>query len=273
MAQVIRSFSNLLAPNKLQVPSGRSVIDWTHPLVRGMVDCVVMCYGKPVNLINNYNIGFSGAPQFQITPDGSSVYSNNGANGFQIPDRGSYVAGDGAMRLRFMAKTWPNNFTRLCNKGDGGGSSATDQISIFFSATGVIDWIIWGGGGAVALGNFPTNKVHDLVLSRSGPTLTVYQNGVSLGTAANGTSSGTILPFSFGPGTQNVNPNAYYITVQIWNRSLTVSEVVQLSADPYGFLLSDEGEMQILFPTTPPSVLYGQNIGAHYTYQTTPMEY
>ena len=238
-------------------PRGVSKIDWSHPLSRGMTDCLVWNAGgstPPQNLASPSAITtLTGSPIDAMTVAGpaGAVVSNVGYN---IPDHLNYATGDVTIRLLFKPVSWPGGFTILFDKG----TVSTREFSLFFDTSGNVQYVGLGGNSdSVAASTALTpGTVWDLVMQRSGTTLKFYVNGVFIsndhttGWSSN-TASGGNLGFGINPSGGGTKPDAQYITTQIWNRALDPSEISLLYSDPYCFLVPAEGEMPALSAAAP----------------------
>ena len=248
-------------------PRGVSKIDWSHPLSRGMTDCLVWNAGgstPPQNLASPSAITtLTGSPIDAMTVAGpaGAVVSNVGYN---IPDHLNYATGDVTIRLLFKPVSWPGGFTILFDKG----TVSTREFSLFFDTSGNVQYVGLGGNSdSVAASTALTpGTVWDLVMQRSGTTLKFYVNGVFIsndhttGWSSN-TASGGNLGFGINPSGGGTKPDAQYITTQIWNRALDPSEISLLYSDPYCFLVPAEGEMPAL-QAPPPVQFSGTQAGS-----------
>jgi len=205
-----------------------------------MIDCVILGYGQPVNLVGGQPITLTSSPNWTVTSRGPAG-NVSGGNGFQIPFHGSRLNSACTIRVLFkMVATPGGTFTSLWDTSDS-------SLRLYINTTGDIQFTNFGGGGSVGsvtLG-MTAGNVYDLVVQdtlASGGQ--VYLNGVLTGGASsltnyNSTTESSV-PFCLGPiPTGNTAGQWQYITCQLWKRVLTGSEIRRLYADPYCFLASD----------------------------------
>lgn len=231
--------------------SGAGAIDWSHPITRGMFDCLLWNdgAGAPVNLCpGTAATTLTSAPTLGMTVAGPAGYATGGSS-FDIPDHGSLVAGDSAVRILFLPVSWPNAFTVLIDKGNPTGSHR--EICLFFGTTGDISFACYGNDGGASLAistGCAAGLVWDFVASKSGNTVTYYVNGVSKGTGASAGTAHLADPMCYGRNISGGGANAdvMFIAAQNWTRALDVSEVLDLYHNPYGFLLRPENTLPAL---------------------------
>jgi hypothetical protein len=109
------------------------------------------------------------------------------------------------------------------------GSNIANYYSLFFLST--VFYVYYGGTGSAQL-SYPTglsaNTWYNIFLTRNGLTITIYLNGVSIGTMTGGSSSLSTIFSVIGaerPGAYVFNGNIS--NVSVYNRALSTSEVLQ----------------------------------------------
>jgi hypothetical protein len=170
------------------------------------------------------------SPTFPRTKYGRGLLTSGGST-LQIPSNGvDFAAADFAIQLLFSPVTWTSGFSSLLSK-------ASLALEFFFDTSGNASYYYWAGGGGTptAPTGFTTDKLHQLVISRSGTTVTWYANGSSAGThTISGAAGGTgnlYLANNLGGGGSSPSINAYL--VRTWTRDLSLQEVKRLAGSPY----------------------------------------
>jgi hypothetical protein len=255
-------------------PAGPAVLDFSHPLTRGIFDCLIFNEGA-----GNVRNLVPGAPDATIVGSGTTAgtiaswettsaglagrtYGESAAaasSSFQIPYHGNWVAADFSVRLVFYPITYPASFTTtLVNPANG-----AVWFCLYISAiSSLVNFFEVGGQNVTpipATVSIPLLTISDLVITRSGSLVTFYVNGVASGTASGSTgttySSGS-LSLGGGDGAGDLGSNADFISMQTWTRALSATEVLSLYLDPYQFLSVSETWDPLPAPVLGPATKY-----------------
>lgn len=227
--------------------SGQPSLNRRHPLARGMTDCLLWNILAPPNLAApTGQVTLTSSPTLVPTKFGNAGYATAGSS-FGIPDHGNTAAGDLAVRVLARIISWPGTFTALFDKGAAAG--AQRELSLFFGTSGDISFVAIGldASASVISTGMTAGETWDLVLTRSGSTVSAYVNGVFKGTSTVAGTSAVAVPMNFGvnPSGGNAPADAQYITAQVWNRALSADEIFQLYRDPYCFLTYPQDAMRV----------------------------
>ncbi len=185
----------------------------------------------------------------QEGPAGRVSFGGAGAGQFYaIPDHGNIVAADFTVRARFVPIGFTGTYSSLFDKDVAG----TRELSLYINASNQLQFLAIGNVSQdnLLVGNLTLNVVHEVVITRIGTAIVAYVDAVDVIHPSNAFSTtaatGGFMQLSLDTQGNN-SPDLNWLTFQIWNRGLSPSEVSQLFQDPYGFLISDEGEMPALF--------------------------
>lgn len=236
-----------------KTPSTRSQINRAHPLARALKNCIIFGNGVPVDIALPLQLAPAGTLGWATSAGGPAFYPPQTGGNFALKPNGTALtAGDFSIRLIFSPVTWPGGFTSLIDTT----SATRDPISVFIDTSGNVSFFqISGTSTGTLTTGMAAGQLWDFVLSRAGSTITGYVNSVSKGTMTNGgtSSSPTNQVFGENGSGSGSNPDVKYISYQSWLRALSQSEVRQLYADPYCFLLPESSN--IILPVKGPVVV------------------
>jgi hypothetical protein len=264
VASVLPPFGNALRGNF--APSGAVVIDWTHPLTRGLVLCRV---GDQALDLTGHN------PDGNWSPDTNVVSPSTGFEGPSILTNASGSVGVGAdMQFGSMPdlqtggditffcrldiqSTVTHNSTYCGFMCYGAGSSnAIYNLAQPTSAT-TLRFEVQNGSGsyqaATSAGNLSINTPYSLCGIVNGATINCWVNATKAsasytGTPHNGSGSCKMAigrdMYDTGAGRWS---NAKHFLDLVYNRALSDDEYLFLQANPYCFLLPAEYDMPAAF--------------------------
>ncbi len=181
---------------------------------------------------NNNNLTVSNAT---ITSDRNgnpnSAYSFNGTNSFLTASSLSYVFSQtGANSVSFwMQKNDNNSGVALMSGSSTNGNfiwlAQCDATKTIYGTNKQGQSWTWVNGP-----NYTTSQWEHYVMVYNNMSMTLYKNGVSVGTATNTytATSQSPLPFFIGKAISGGNINANIDDVGIWSRVLTPTEISQL---------------------------------------------
>ena len=182
------------------------------------------------NSTNNFTITPSGSPSvvafspFNPTASwsaatyGGSGYFDGSGDFLTVPDNAAFTMGNGNFTIECWA--YKSAFNSTFNTMIGQGDAANDNFSSFYLRTnnsGNVNGGFWSGGTQynIAGTTFTLNSWNHAALVRNGATMTLYLNGVSVGTLAVSTITITDSPnlVRVGAGSSaDTNPWNGYIT-------------------------------------------------------------
>lgn len=265
MAGVLKPFGSLVNPNRLRVPLGRLSIDWQNPLTNGLVCCYVPGVMSGVNIAGlGANLILSGTPAFKANIDGPGVDTIT-APGYlsvlapatlKVPPVGASLFWRGL--IYGTVSPWA---TAISVDYDTSQSSPYNVYSFMFQTSTAVLRMYMNGSGSQNLVDSYTMTAN--LITNIGGTFynattasQMYANGVavSAGSINGGTpTTSATTTISIGKDLVNAVPQASNTNTAIaciWTRPLSAAEQLQMSLDPYGFLLPAEYELPILNVTT-----------------------
>lgn len=266
MAGILKPFSNIVVPGKLQVPSGQLSIDWTNSLSNGLI----ACWLPGVSLLDLVDglvlVPESAASLAGTTADGigfSSQAANTGAatsgtlpsiftswTALTLRWRG-YITTNLAAFADFIGITYDNT----------GAASPFYVAGVRTNTASAVYTPLWNSGGtfsnfnsSVALAT-PSFIDIAMVFIVNG-TNSFYFNGAFDSSASFGvsapTSSTSVIDLNVNIAGPTTRFNGGICTIaQIWNRALTAAEVMALYLDPYSVIIPAEYELPIMQPPPP----------------------
>jgi hypothetical protein len=282
VASILKPFQ-VLNPRR-SVPQGKLAIDWSHPLVQGLIGCWVPGSMGPIDLtgavpdlIWEINVGSGGQPSLKSTPEGPGLDATKNS-GFGNADF------HGLAPSTF--KTWSNlsvywrgmigpsadnpsaGTTLLGVAYDNAAGSPFTVFSLNINTSNVIgmDWNTASTINTVT-GITPNfNAINSVGGTLPiGGTCNFYWNGVFRSSAAFGASPPqTSVTSTIGIGAYYPNKNQSNSITTIccaWNRILSAIEMALVDADPYGFLIPAEYELPALpAPSVAPIITMGATL-------------
>jgi len=228
--------------------------DWTNPILRGCVWSMPLNEGGGQPLVHQPGIGpfaiatqaDSTPPQWITTPTGPALYWNGtGFHALEIEafrssiiDLGTEFTWHWVGRLDVTVGT-PLLFGRPAY------SNYWTAISNWSGAQTL--YIQYGGSTFYAEAGL-ANKLapFSLTITGDGTTMRVYTQGRLVGSDANGTNSGTAVPFYIGYGPVYGNFIGALSSLTSWRRALSAAEVQALSIEPYALYSVPQRRMYIL---------------------------
>ncbi len=288
MASILKPYSGLLNPGRLQVPNGPLAIDWTHPLTRSLIACYVPGVMGGVDVtgsgpaLNNAVGGLPTNATPAMTPEGAAttnywksfepipaLFTNQVAmtlywRGMLIVNSGSF---EGVLQINYSDPgSSPVSIAQLSSDSTG----LQDKTAVFWNNAGSQN-TSFGFATPLAI-----NKMASYAATMPvGGTAFVYHNGLVDPNYPTGANFGASPPNSTATSVLYVgSPSTYTNIALIWNRALSADEMFALDLDPYGFLIPAEAEMPIaLFQAPPPLIPTSFSILSNIVTQTEVISY
>lgn len=260
-----------LNPKGMLVPTGALKIDPTHPNSNALNAFVVhgQTQGTIIDLMGNgYSFWtdnstpnqagttFLGPSMRMVQPASSLTGSNTTGHDFVLSRSSSNNgSGDYAIGGQFILNAVPGagSYLEIFGQSD---DAVTNYADVYISSSTNLSGetnsttVAFALGGSVQLG-----VPYTCFITRQGSTVSYYINGVLAGS---GTETANIIGGSFkarwgswGSGFASGGlGNLDNLWTGGWNRYLSQEEIIRITADPYGHLISAEGELPALFLPT-----------------------
>lgn len=257
MLRVPRLFRNLYNPGPYQVPTGQLAIDWTHPLSRGLIACVVpgSSWSELTgNLSTFQSDGVAAADG--ASPEGPGVGSVLGSKVFSTVSNANagYAQFNNysaiSLYVRGYIFTVMNNYCAYWGIEYNNPQSSPFNIAAIELDNAGNNRVVWNSGGTQQTQGISAAAPGKLSLGTSfavNGNVLFYQNGASVGSTAFGASGPTSSTTSFvvmGGYTQPPTGGKQTLTLGCaWNRVLTAAEFAQLDAAPYDFIVPADADL------------------------------
>jgi hypothetical protein len=276
VASILKPFQ-VLNP-RCSVPIGRLAIDWSHPLANGLLACYVPGAMGGINIANPGNgdiardtaaapfngVGVEGAG-LTTTVANSGMFafapvSFKGLGAYSLYYR-AFVLGNSSASCSLLGMSYDNAGGSpyvLVEIGAAGGGTTAAPLSLGWNVAGTLV------SDLAIIPAFTANTIASVgaTFTNNG-NVVGYSGGVNRGAAAWGSglpASALTSQIEFntygGAATRFSNTTAFIGC--IWSRALSDSEMAQLDADPYGFLIPAEAELPVVFsPSIAPPITKG----------------
>jgi hypothetical protein len=257
MAQVFRHWNRGQLP-----PFAKLRIDSSHPLANGLLACYVPGVSGGINLAgrggNLTPVNSAGNQTWDVGPDGPAWKTTIGGDALSGLAPAAFLGSNNSFYWRGIFTSVPasGNGNYLMGIGYDNVSSAPYLFqSVDISHSSGFICLEFDNGGYTRQDDpnvVPVNTVIGSCATFSlGGVATIYRNGVSVGTVAytvqsTSTATSTIYICGNNASTARTIPAKTFFGC-IWNRALSANEVAALDADPYGFLIPDEGEWPVIY--------------------------
>lgn len=264
--KILRPYSRGLSRGG--VPSGKVQIDWKNGITRNLVSAYIATDGVgPVDLAfrgqGNSRLSNNGTMSQMATPDGpgwgqGQFDAGGGGIGIPIPAASPLLT---ATNVTIFARY----YVQLLSVANG----ASTIFGINYDATNADPFIVWGilinGGGTggtggihpgwnsagtfvdstAQTGTLVAGKIYSVVCTFTvNGNNNIYLDGVfkgAQGFGATGPTVTTTANISIGDNTNQGRTILGAVTAgYIWDRVLTLDEIVQISASPYIFAVGNE---------------------------------
>ncbi len=192
--------------------------------------------GNPVDLSGNGHNGTLGGGATWTTDAAGNAVACTGGGYISVPLPA--ISGNFSLLIIHKVTSWPSLST--CLLDDTGRN-----WSLFVQDFGSIALVSFAGamvplndpqdsGNPSFLPITPGSTLWQLLLVRSGTTLTARVNGSTLGTVtAEATTSAVTTHFGDNPSGAGGNYDGVYDEICLWNRALSGGEITSLTSDPY----------------------------------------
>lgn len=224
------------APSVTTKPPPGAMVDWTHPLSRGLVAWWLFNEGagsQADDIVGRNDGTLTNGPAWRGGKFGSAL-SFDGSNDYVnlSPITVSKVP------LSWCALVYPTSFATHKNPLAQTGNDALETFGLFIWQT--------SGQAAVQLGtnsfngnNLTLNKWACLCGTTDGTTGRLYQDGVQTASGSDGRTEAAATGFNVGRSTGSGRYFSGLIDeVRIYNRALSAFEVAQLYVAPFANLLA-----------------------------------
>jgi hypothetical protein len=275
---ILKPFQNFLSPGGLQVPTGRLAIDWNNPFALNLEFCIVLNKRKGPELVRNLvcvpainqsagkeDINVYGpAIRRDLTNNSWPAWGVNGSVS-DTPYTGPISILAGGTPSASSLQVWNKGTTRVhgplslwgTNAGGGNGGvvlsrgrsdASAEKRSATSTAAGVFTFDlphIWGatddGTSTVATFYVDGKSIAGSLSISGSPPWSGDNHRIC-----------TILDENF--ATEFIGPLNF---VYVWSRILSAEDMTYLSRNPFTFIISDEGDLPVIF-TELPATLFAQ---------------
>lgn len=229
---------NLLLPGVK--PTGPVVIDWDHPLAKGLTRCILPALMGDIDLVTEKIPIRSGTYSY----DANKLNFDSSGDGVFEYGATANVAGTGIRTILTIAAT--NHATaEFVAIGCFNSSSGGEFFILSLDQNGGFRYFVREGGNAADLktgsaGVTEGVKYTILGVSRSSTDHELFIDGLSVETSSNSSIPDDLDKTSLGAW-QDSSPTYTGLgsvwAGLIWTRALTDTEIQSISRDPYSFLI------------------------------------
>ena len=263
----------LVAERRIKsIPLRNPVVNWLHPLSRGLVSCFLPGISRGVDLAAELNlfVGGSSKPKFTVTKEGPGLSAD--ASGTEI--RATLPSGS-PFRFTNQFSSYYRGQVIGTPPSFGvffGSMYADPLVSPFFviavrEQAGAYQ-LQYNDGGAynnLAGGAVKTSGIVSLAMAATvGGSIRLYDDGAQTVSASltSAPTADTTAFFSIGAESTTASryANASCTIVATWNRELSAAEMKALDADPYAIITTAplQHPAASAFVPPPPLTLMGQ---------------
>ncbi len=226
-------------------PVGNVVIDWDHPMARGLVSCVIG--GLVYDLASGLPLIYTGHEFLEILDSSHGKYIS-AKIGAGSPGGTKYIELDGTAGLDLTEFTLLAEAQRWVSSGTGGffgnfAGTANNILIRIATATPqmyVRDSLNAQYGAATSVSMAAVEVGYHLAFRRKDFTLQAFTDGVGGTPVSSGSSSlvpTTNLRIGSGYSSSQVRPHTKEAYVFLYDRGLSEFEMASMRNDPYQFLI------------------------------------